>query len=127
MLKALWIAVGCRVLIGVVTGWLWIALKKIKIKNSGLNDMITLPIVGFVGSMTNTILVMGSIYLLFSQQYAEAKNVALSAVFGLVTVTVAASGIPEAIAATILVTAIGKALLAVVHKRQVVKKPEAAA
>ena len=127
MLKALWIAIGCRVLIGVVTGWLWIALKKIKIKNSGLNDMIALPIVGFVGSMTNTILVMGSIYLLFSQQYAEAKNVALSAVFGLVTVTVAASGIPEAIAATILVTAIGKALLAVVHKQQVVKKPKAAA
>lgn len=125
MLKALWIAIGCRVLIGVVAGWLWIALKKIKIKNSGLNDMITLPIVGFVGSMTNTILVMGSIYLLFSQQYAEAKNVALSAVFGLVTVTVAASGIPEAIAATILVTAIGKALLAVEHKRQVVKKPKA--
>ena len=42
---------------------------------------------------------MGSIYVLFAQQYAEAKEVAISAVFGLVMGTVMASGIPEAIAA----------------------------
>ena len=40
-----------------------------------------------------------------------AKNVAISAVFGLIMGTVTASGIPEAIAAAILVTVIGKALL----------------
>ena len=56
-------------------------------------------------------LVMGSIYFLLAQQYAEAKNVALDAVFGLVMATVTASGIPEAIAAAVLVTAVGKALL----------------
>ena len=54
---------------------------------------------------------MGSIYFLLAQQYAAAKNVALSAVFGLVMGTVTASGIPEAIAAAVLVTVIGKALL----------------
>ena len=54
---------------------------------------------------------MGSIYLLLAEQYASAKNVALSAVFGLIMGTVTASGIPEAIAAAILVTVIGKALL----------------
>ncbi len=117
MVKALWVAVGCRILIGVVSGWTFIALKKIKIKGSELSDMIALPIVGFIGSMTNTICVMGSIYLLFSQQYAEAKNVALSAVFGLVTATVAASGIPEAIVALLVVAAVGKALLVVVRKK----------
>ena len=61
--------------------------------------------------MTNTVFVMGSIYLLFAQQYAEVKNVGMEAVFGLVMGTVATSGVPEAIAAAILVTAITGGLL----------------
>ncbi|MCB6366885.1 ECF transporter S component [Intestinibacillus massiliensis] len=111
MLKALWISIGCRILIGVVAGWLWRASTKIKMK-----DYVALPLVGFLGSMTNTILVMGSIYFLFAQQYAQAKDVALTAVFGLVMGTVTASGIPEAIAAAVLVGVIGKALLKVLPR-----------
>lgn len=110
-LKAIWISVGCRILIGVAAGWLWVLFKKIK-----LNQFIALPIVGFVGSMVNTVTVMGSIYFLFAQQYAEAKEVALTAVFGLVMGTVTASGIPEAIAAAILVLALGKVLVVVFRK-----------
>ncbi|MCB6415401.1 ECF transporter S component [Faecalimonas umbilicata] len=106
VLKALWISIGCRILIGVVAGWLWILLEKFH-----TNQTISLPVVGFVGSMVNTIAVMGSIYLLFAQQYAEAKEVAVTAVWGLVMGTVIASGIPEAIAAAILVLALGKVLL----------------
>lgn len=64
-----------------------------------------------VSAICHTLLVMGSIYVLLAQQYAEAKNVAITAVFGLVMGTVTASGIPEAIIAAILVTVIGKALL----------------
>ena len=110
-LKAIWISVGCRILIGVAAGWLWVLFTKIK-----LNQFIALPIVGFVGSMVNTATVMGSIYFLFAQQYAEAKEVALTAVFGLVMGTVTASGIPEAIAAAILVLALGKVLVVVFRK-----------
>lgn len=110
-LKAIWISVGCRILIGVAAGWLWVLFTKIK-----LNQFIALPIVGFVGSMVNTVTVMGSIYFLFAQQYAEAKEVALTAVFGLVMGTVTASGIPEAIAAAILVLALGKVLVVVFRK-----------
>lgn len=110
-LKAIWISVECRILIGVVAGWLWVLFTKIK-----LNQFIALPIVGFVGSMVNTVTVMGSIYFLFAQQYAEAKEVALTAVFGLVMGTVTASGIPEAIAAAILVLALGKVLVVVFRK-----------
>ena len=95
-------------LIGVVAGWLWIGLKRIK-----LNDYIALSIVGFTGSMTNTILVMGSIYFLLAQQYAQAKEVAVTAVFGLIMGNVSVAGITEAVAALILVTAISKPLLAV--------------
>lgn len=110
-LKAIWISVGCRILIGVAAGWLWVLFTKIK-----LNQFIALPIVGFVGSMVNTVTVMGSIYFLFAQQYAEAKEVALTAVFGLVMGTVTASGIPEAIAAAILVLALRKVLVVVFRK-----------
>ena len=105
-LKAIWIAVGCRILIGVVAGWLWILFRKIK-----LNTYVALAITGFAGSMVNTIMVMGSIYFLLAQQYAEAKEVAVTAVFGLIMGTVTASGIPEALAAAVLVAVIGKVLM----------------
>lgn len=110
-LKAIWISVGCRILIGVIAGWLWIALEKIK-----MNHLAALPIVGFAGSMVNTVAVMGSIYILFARQYAEAREVAVSAVWGLIIGTVTASGIPEAIAASILVLALGKALIQVFRR-----------
>ena len=105
--KAIWISVGCRIMIGLVAGWLWKGLKKIncpKILGYGL--------CGFVGSMTNTVMVMGSIYILLAKQYAQAREVAGSAVFGLIMGTVTASGIPEAICATILVALITKVLVA---------------
>ena len=86
---------------------LWIILKKCRVRQT-----IALPVVGFVGSMTNTIMVMGSIYILLAKQYAQAREVAGSAVFGLIMGTVTASGIPEAICATILVALITKVLVA---------------
>ena len=76
-----------------------------------LNQIVALVLTGFLGSMVNTVTVMGSIYLLFAQQYAQAKDVAVTAVWGLVMGTVTASGIPEAIVAAILVAFIGKVLL----------------
>ena len=90
MLKAVWISVGCRILIGTASGWLWIFLKKIRV---------------------NTGLVMGSIYKLFAQEYAQAQNVAVDAVWGLIMATVTASGIPEAVVSAVLVGFIGKVLL----------------
>ena len=104
--KTIWIAFGCRVLIGVVAGWLWIALKKLRV-----NDLAALPVVGVAGALTNTGLVMTSIYLLLSPEFAAAKNIAMEAVLGGVMAIGAANGVPEAIAAAVLVTAIGKALL----------------
>ena len=103
--KAVWLSVGCRVLIGVVAGWLWIALSKGKV-----NEWASLSIVGFVGSMVNTVFVMGSIFVLFTQQYAQAKEVAMEAVSGLILGTVLMNGVPEALLAMVLVAAIGKAL-----------------
>ncbi len=104
--KALWISIGCRIMIGVVSGWLWILLKKMKV-----NKSLGLAITGFVGSMTNTVFVMGSIYVLLASEYAQVKSVAVDAVWGLIMVTVTSSGIPEAVAAMVLVSVIGTALV----------------
>ena len=109
-LKAVWVAVGCRILIGVVAGWLWLALKKFK-----ANEYVALPIVGFLGSMTNTVTVMGSIYFLFRAEYAAANNKAVSVVFDFIMATVTGAGVMEAVVALVLVTAIGKALLKVMR------------
>ena len=87
-------------------GWLWRALSRTR-----MNSWTALSIVGFTGSMVNTVTVMGSIFLLFTQQYAQAKEVALEAVSGLILTTVLANGIPEAIVSTVLVAVIGKNLL----------------
>lgn len=106
VLKSLWIALGCRILFGLVAGWLWLLVKKM-IKQ----DYIALPVTAAAATVCHTVFVMGSIYLLLAQQYAAAKNVAVGAVFGLVMGTVTASGIPEAIIAAVLVTVIGKSLL----------------
>lgn len=106
VVKSLWIALGCRILFGLITGWLWKLISKIL-----KQEYIALPLTAALSTFCHTFLVMGSIYLLLAQQYAEAKNVAISAVFGLIMGTVTASGIPEAIIAAVLVTVIGKALL----------------
>ena len=110
-LKAIWISVGCRILIGLISGWLWMLLMKLK-----MSQLIALPVVGFVGSMVNTVTVMGSIYLMFAREYAQAREVGVSAVWGLIMGTITASGIPEAIAAAVLVLALGKVLVGVFRK-----------
>ena len=106
VLKSLWIALGCRIFFGLIAGWLWKVVRKITAQ-----DYIALPITAAISTICHTFLVMGSIYLLLAQQYAAAKNVAVTAVFGLVMGTITASGIPEAVIAAILVTIIGKSLL----------------
>lgn len=106
VVKSLWIALGCRIMFGWVAGWLWKVGKRVF-----KQEYAALSVTAAVSSILHTLFVMGSIYFLLAQQYAEAKNVAIGAVFGLIMGTITASGIPEAIAAAILVTVIGKALL----------------
>lgn len=112
--KAIWVAVGCRILLGVAAGWLWIVLKKLRV-----NDWAALPIAGFACTLFHTLMVMGSIFVLFTQQYAQARNVAMEAVSGLILGTITLNGIPEALLAMVLVTAIGKALLRVNRVRTI--------
>lgn len=64
----------------------------------------------FIGSMTNTILVLGGIYLIYAQKYVEALNIPLenarSAILG-VSIT---SGLPESFLSIIITTGVVKAV-----------------
>ena len=86
--------------------------------NQKLSQVIALAVTGFLGSMVNTIAVMGSIYFLFARQYAEVKNVAVNAVWGLILGTITTAGIPEAITAAVIVAVVAKVLL----QSRIVKK-----
>lgn len=104
-----WSLVICfvpRILVGVVPHYLYRGMKKIK-----NNDVLALSVAGVGGSLTNTLLVMNFIYLFFGQSYAEVKNVTLTTLYGVILSVIAINGIPEAIVAGILTTAICKALL----------------
>ena len=37
--KAVWISVGCRMMIGIIAGWFWILMKKCKV-----NHLVALPV-----------------------------------------------------------------------------------
>lgn len=111
IIKSIWIALGCRILLGVVAGWIWKGLKKLK-----AHDFIALPVSAALSTIFHSLIVMGSIGILLAQQYAEAKNVGMTAVMATAMLTVVTSGIPEAVAAVLLVTVIGKALLKLLER-----------
>lgn len=95
-----WSLVICfvpRILIGVIAGYLFRALLKSK-----LPETVSLAITGFVGSLVNTVFVMGGIYLFFGQSYAAAKGLAFEALFGVIMGIVGINGVPEAIVAAAL-------------------------
>jgi len=111
LFASLWTALGCRILLGLVAGWLWMGLKKLN-----CSDYLALPLTSALATIFHSLSVMCSIALLFAPQYAEAKEVAVEAVFGMAMGTVATAGVAESVAAVVLVTAIGKALIAYTAK-----------
>lgn len=105
-------AIVPRILIGVVSCYVykWIS-KKCK------NKVTAYALAALAGSLTNTILVMGSIYVFFGTAYAAAKGLAFEALFGVILSIVGINGIPEAIVAAIVVSTICK-VLSQVYKRK---------
>lgn len=118
VLKSLVICFVPRILVGIVPYFvnvlLFKVLKRLRARGRAGRisvDTITYAVSGFIGSMTNTILVMGGIYLLFRDAYASAKGVAVEAVFGLIMGTVSFQGVIEAAVAAVLVTGVSLALM----------------
>ncbi len=100
-----------RILIGVVSYYAYAGMKKL-IKNDG----VSMGVGAFAGSMTNTILVMGLIYILFGDAYAGAIDLGGKTIEAVILGTVVMNGVPEAIVAVIISVAVCKALKAYMKK-----------
>ncbi len=89
-----------RILCGMVPYFIYKALKE---KCGG---KLSCLIGGIAGSLTNTVLVMGMIYLFFGEAYAAARGIAYDAIIGVIMSVVAINGSVEAVIAALLSSAI---------------------
>lgn len=102
-----------RILIGVVAYYVYAGIMKL-LKGRKKGTVPALAAAGVAGSMTNTILVMNLIYFLFGSSYAMARGgMSLDALYGVILTVIGTQGVPEAIVAGVLVTAICKAMFKV--------------
>lgn len=93
-----------RLMVGLVAGLAFYFLSK------RLSDKVSMAISAFLGSMTNTILVMFFIYLFFNPEIGELMNLdASNLAYGLLIIIVT-NGIPEAVLAAIVSPIIVKPL-----------------
>ena len=99
------VSVVPRILIGVVAGWVFIALKK------RISIPLSLTLAGVAGSLTNTLLVLGLIGTLYRHAAAGFYQVNLSKLMPYILGIIGTNGVPEAILAGVLVPLIGGALL----------------
>ena len=126
VLIGVFLLVGCRAFINKVfdanplsTGAVWAisaivgvvvfaALEVFALKKSG--SVSAFIYAGVVGAMTNTILVMGGIFVLYKNAYADALSIDPGAVLGVIGGVISFNGVIEAIVAAIIVAALGVAL-----------------
>lgn len=112
-LWALLVAIGPRICIGLVPYFVYQGLKKLFKEKAGGASLF---IAGLAGSMTNTILVMGLIALLFGGSYAQAIGTGASAVYGVILALIFTSGVPEAIVAALASAGVCAVLLKLMKK-----------
>ena len=105
----LWSLVICfipRILIGVVAYYVYKALcllwKAAGKQKNNLFDIVSLGAAGLLGSMTNTVLVMGLIYYCFGKSYAAAKGIGFEALYDVILGVVAVNGVLEALVAAVI-------------------------
>ncbi|MEM1484695.1 ECF transporter S component [Oscillospiraceae bacterium PP1C4] len=104
-LKALLIAMIPRILTGVLAGLVFQIASRFD-----SNKRVACAVAAAVGALTNTILVMSGIYMLFGQQYAQVKQIAFEKLTGVLMGVVATNGLAEAFVAVVLSVLIAPSL-----------------
>lgn len=115
-LRYIAICVGSRALMGWLTGLLGRGLHKIHALG-GKKTVIRYGILGFVGSMLNTIFYLGFLGLIGNELVMNYYGVDASGLVKMITSTAMALGIPEAIVSCVIVGAVCKALEMVMRRR----------
>lgn len=95
-----------RILVGVVPYYVYKFLSR-----RDRRRPLALAVAGFAGSLTNTLLVMNLIYLLFGEQWAAAQGKASEFLYGVILGVIGVNGVPEAIVAALLTMLVGGGLL----------------
>lgn len=103
--KSVMIAILPRILVGFLAGLIFEQMRK---KN--INEHISVIAGAFVGAFTNTVLVLGGIYIFFGAQYAQTVKVAYNALIALLFGVVVTNGIAEAILGIIVSLLVYKAV-----------------
>lgn len=98
-----------RILTGVVPYYVYKGVKRLG-KKTGVSSF-GLVFAAVSGSLVNTALVMNLIFLFFREAYAEANAVAVQAVYGFILSMIGVNGVPEAVAAGILILFLGRTLM----------------
>lgn len=98
-----------RILTGTVTGLLYRLLSKRQPKGKILKYALSAA----VGSMVNTLGVMGGVWLFFGDQYSGMMGTAMIVIIG---TTILTSGIPEAIVAAIAASAVCRPIETIMEK-----------
>lgn len=112
-LWALVIALVPRVLTGVVPYFVYKWLTS----TNKVPQRVSLFIAGIAASMTNTLLVMNLIYLLFQDAYSKTTGIAVGgALYKAVLSVILINGVPEALVAGIVVSAVTGVLLKIYQK-----------
>lgn len=108
-LWSLLICLGPRMLIGVTAYYMYhLCMKFFGEKKGG--QTVSLWVAGITGSLTNTLLVMNGIYIFFGERYVEASNKLVERIYDAILAVILTFGVPEALVAGILVTAVVKVL-----------------
>lgn len=88
-----------RILVGVIPYFVYVGLLKL-LKNNKSAKTTALTLAGLSASLTNTIFVLGFIYIFFAQEYTSALGKAFNV---LLSSTILTNAIPEAIASAIII------------------------
>lgn len=105
------IAIVPRVMIGYVAATVYQAFKD--------NQNIGMIVGSFLGALTNTVLVLGGIYLLFGSSYATALGRSYESLLPYFISIITTQSLLEAIVGTIISVAVCKALLHVIKRGNV--------
>lgn len=99
------ISVLPRILVGIFSGWCY------QMARQRLSFRWASSLAAVIGSLTNTILVLTFIVLFYGEIYAQHLGVATSALAGIIMMTIATSGLLEALIAALLTNIIAQPLL----------------
>lgn len=106
---SLWALVICfvpRILVGIVPSKIYELFSKNNRHNNTALKGGKMVVSAVAGSLVNTVLVMGLIFILFKDAYATLKGIPVDAVLGVIQGIIVANGLPEALVAGVIAPAV---------------------